>query len=255
MHNKTFAFCALCSVVGGFAAAASAVTVNLATGNSGTANGATFNWVDAQSTGSGVIDPFVRIERANADQVQGFNTSARPLNFDELTSATFTHDLLLGNVPIVNGKYEFLLDINQTSANPLLSLDRIEIYTRSTAVTGINMTGLTDSSNLSGLGDLRWSLDSGTDGDSVVELDYSRNSGSGSGDMKMYVPVSFFQGDLGSRSVYLYSHFGVPNANNDGYEEWAIRLGSSIAAPLPSASLMGVTGLLGLGAMRRRIRR
>ncbi|HEV8379587.1 MAG TPA: hypothetical protein VGP99_12110, partial [Tepidisphaeraceae bacterium] len=56
--------------------------------------------------------------------------------------------------------------------------------------------------------------------------------------------------------VYLYSSFGVPNDNNDGYEEWAAVVGPNTPSgvPLP-ASVWGGMALLGLmGAAKIRSR-
>ena len=96
-------------------------TVDLTTGAAAgmqSVNGGFVTWTASQPTGSGFIDSFVRVS-ANTDCVQGYNTDSRPLQFDENTSATFTHDLLLSAVPIVNiggvNYREFLLDINQTA--------------------------------------------------------------------------------------------------------------------------------------------
>src|SRR5687767_13014726 len=50
------------------------------------------------AAGSGNINAFVRIGN-NTDVVQGYNTSARPLEFDEKTDAQDTRDLLLSEVP------------------------------------------------------------------------------------------------------------------------------------------------------------
>ena len=53
-----------------------------------------------------------------------------------------------------------------------------------------------------------------------AKLNYRLNSGSGSGDMFFYVRNSLFTG--ANTWVYLYSSFGSPNNNNDGFEEWAV---------------------------------
>jgi len=252
MKNIGSSLCAVLCIGAGLAATASAVDVNLVTANSGSANGANFVWVDAQPTGSGVIDPFVRVSAADQDVVQGYNSSARPLAYDENTSPTFTKDIQLSSVPIVNGFYEFLLDINQTNADPILSLFEIQIYTRASAL-ATNPNGGNDPTTINfggALGTLRYDLDSGINGDSKVQLDYSRNAGSGSGDMLMYVPVGLFGPE--SDFVYLYSAFGLPDNNNDGFEEWALRERVGSVIPLPTAGAMGLAGLCGLGAVRRR---
>jgi len=57
--------------------------------------------------------------------------------------------------------------------------------------------------------------------------------------------------------LYLYSKFGDPNGNNDGYEEWAAVVGPNTPSgvPLP-ASLWGGVALLGaMGAAKIRSRR
>ena len=63
---------------------------------------------------------------------QGYNTDARPLQFDENKSPQFTRSLTLGEVPVVNVggvEYrEFLLDINQKSSASLLSLDEVRVF-------------------------------------------------------------------------------------------------------------------------------
>ena len=123
--------------------------------------GAIWTTVDQQSTGTGVIDSFVRIS-GNDDQVDGHNTSGRPLKNDENNSPQFTRDLQLANVPLVtldlagtanDGQYyEFLLDINQESNDPLLSLSQVKICLGSTG-------GLTASNTCPGT--LEYQMDSG----------------------------------------------------------------------------------------------
>ena len=109
------------------------VTLDLTAGGSGslTANDI-YSTNDLQAAGSGVIHSFVRINPGGGqDFEQGYNTDFRPLQYDENTSAVFTRSLLLADVPIVHiGAFdyrEFLLDINQTNADPLLTLDRVVI--------------------------------------------------------------------------------------------------------------------------------
>ena len=209
-------------------------------GASATINGAYFIEASAASTGTGVIQSFVRIQ-ASGDE-EGYNTDARPLEFDENSSATFTHSLLLNSVPIVNlggtDYREFLLDINQTHNNPLLSLDKIEIYQASAG----NLTGYP------ALGTKIYDLDTGED--NWIKLDYSLNSGSGSGDMFAYIPSSLFDGDY----VYLYSKFGTSIPSNDGFEEWAVRTAAEPppVVPVPGAVLLGLLGLCAAGLKLRK---
>ena len=149
--------------------------------------------------------------------------------------------------------YEFLLDINQQGANPLLSLDMIQIYTRSTAlVTANTLAALTAGPSV-----LRYDLDAGDVGNEI-RLNYSLNSGSGSGDMFAYIPQTAFGAAQGSDFVYFYSMFGAKGgdyAENDGFEEWAVRTpGTPPTNRVPDGgatlALLGLA-LSGLGIARR----
>ena len=190
-----------------------------------TANGALFQSTNIQPTGTGVIDPFLTIQRTGTEQ--GYNTEAKKYQFDEKRQ-NYTNALPLNSLQAVtiNGiqYYQFLLDINEPNNDPenLLSLNKVQLYLGNTdSPTGFNGTGFATPSALV------YNLDGA--GDKTIELDYNLNSGSGSGDMYMYVPKSLF--DTVSTSnpsyqfVYLYSAFGDPNGSAAGFEEWAARKG------------------------------
>lgn len=238
---------AICAATTG---ATSAATLDLtAASASGFINGAFFTNTDVGSTGTGVIQPFVRVQDNGI--ADGYNATARPLMPDVNSSPTFTHDLQLTAVPQVTlggiAYYEFLLDINQTNNNPLLSLDKIQLYTRATALTEAD-----DLADLTGSSALRYDLDSGEN--STILLNYDLNSGSGSGDLFAYFPVSAF----GSSTDYLYfySMFGETGGDyeeNDGFEEWAVREpGTPNRVPDggTTIALLGMA-LLGLGGVRK----
>jgi hypothetical protein len=198
-------------------------------GSAGMINDAIFRQYDARPTGTGVINSFVRLQAAGAKATveQGYNTDARPLQFDENKSPQFTRSLHLGDVPLVNiggvPYREFLLDINQKSSQPLLSLDELRLYVSDSAsLTGYNAAAKT----LGGLAPV-YDLDAG--GDNWVKLDYRLNSGSGAGDMLFYVPDRLFGASGSAANVYLYSKFGVNLAGNAGFEEWAA--GKSLLTP------------------------
>lgn len=207
---------------------ARAETIDLVNNTSGIAPGALFYQTQQQPTGTGVIDPFVRIQRTGTEQ--GYNTDVAKqsdFQFDE-KFGIWTHSLPLNTLQSVTmgGKtyYQFLLDVNETATDTgrLLSLNEVQIYL---AATG-NRTDFTDGKGFGANGnksDLVFDLDSGNV-DRTVELDYKLNSGSGSGDMYMYIEKSLFDAAYAKNGygyVYLYSAFGDPNGSDAGFEEWA----------------------------------
>jgi hypothetical protein len=217
-------------------------------GAAGVAAGALFKQIDPQPTGTGHIDPFLRLQSSGvATTTEGYNTSARPFEFDEKNPLGFTHDLLLSDVGVfaIEGvEYrEFLLDINESSGRDreTVSLDRLMIFE---APAG-GRTGFPF------LGTLVYDLDAGGI-DRWIKLDYSLNHGSGSGDMASYVRADLF---TGLDYVYLYSRFGDHHAVDAGFEEWWTRDGAAAASvPEPSLMLMLGAGFAAVMA-RRRIRR
>jgi hypothetical protein len=242
---------------------AGAVEYSLLTANSSQLiNGAYFTNADPQSTGTGVISSFVRLQ--NSPTQEGYNASARPVMPDVNTSPTFTRDIQLSEVPVVvnpagapaGSYYEFLLDINQI-ANPTtsyISLNKLQIYTAANALTTANtLTALTSNATL------RYDMDAGTD--NRVQLNYDLNPGSGAGDLFVYVPVGAFGGAGPTSYVYLYSHFGTEAGGtsypaNDGFEEWAVRVGTPTTVPDGGATaiLLGCA-MLALPLVRRRMKR
>src|SRR5262245_6674268 len=235
---------------------ASATIVDLINNQTGAAAGAQFWRADFQSAGTGYIDPFVRLRHDNGPpnnghsprgEEQGYNTSGRPTQYDELTDGNYTRDLLFSQIPTVfiegTAYKQFILDINEpnSGAQSLLSLDQVNIYTSPTG----GQTGLEST-----LGILRWSLSISLDNPNVVTLDYNINSGSGQGDMQMYVPLANFNGVQDTDFVYLYSYFGhwqpTDFQTGDGFEEW------SVLTPVPGPGSLGVLAAAALVGLRRR---
>ncbi len=189
--------------------------LDLAThGAIGTLNGGIFRQFDAQPTGTGIIDSFVRIQSIKGAVQQGFNSDYRRVQFDENTSPQFDRSLPLSEVPKVDiggvVYREFLLDINQKASQPLLSLDEMRIYMgNAPSLTGYD-TGTQQLAGLNAVYDLGAA--------NGILLDARLNQGSGKGDMLAYIPDSLC---TGGSYVYLYSKFGVNNTSNGGFEEWA----------------------------------
>ena len=213
-------------------------------GDAAAAGGAIVRQSDAQPTGSGNIHSFVRIQGAanGGGSEQGYNTDARPLQFDENKSPQFTRSLTLGRVPVVTVdgvRYrEFLLDINQKSSSPYLSLDEVKVF-----VGGANLSGYAPASagSPARLGGQTAAFDLDAAGDVSVRLDARLGSGSGAGDMTLLVPDAAFGGAGGDTSVYLYSKMGTqPGAGaNGGFEEWAVRSVPQAPPPAATSSLAG----------------
>jgi len=260
-----------------------AVTVNLTTAGATATPTAVIGGVfrveqiDPQSTGTGVIDSFVRIQDNGNEE--GYNTDlGTPL---DTKAGNFTHSLLLSSVPIVDigGTLyrQFLLDINQNTGgdNEFITLNQIQIFLAPSDMlhTGLIPAGATTPPEIAFAGTtevFRMNEDTNT-GFTQILMDYSLNAGSGSGDMFLYVLNSAFTG-LGTQNLILYSQFGDDpdgpggafgnGGTNDGFEEWAVLLPEGSPDPNPPPSLPEPTslaiwclGLVAAGFGARRMRK
>ena len=164
------------------------------------------------SSGTGLIQAIVRVQDPGSGDgfENGYNSSARPVAYEENTSPNFTTSLVLNSVPIVTidgvQYYEFRLDINQLSGTQSkLSLDEIKLY--SSDVSDGQATGTIGGTWFTDHATLVYDMDGS--GNSSVLLDSTNSTGSGSSDMFFYVPVSNFNGaDPDVTYVTLYSEFG-----------------------------------------------
>jgi hypothetical protein len=239
-RHSTCLFGALLVVALG-ASAGLATTIDLTDGpgTSGVANGGYFEFYDFQAAGTGVLEPFVRIQHNGTEE--GYNTSAEDLPFDE-KPGPWTHDLLLSDVPIVysNGGafLEFILDINEAApaSQRLLSLDRILIFT--------SPIGSQNTTDLPSLGALRFDLDGA--GDSYIIMDYTNAVGSGETDLRALIPLDSFAGAAPTDYLYFYSQFGTNHASNAGFEEWNV-----VAIPEPGSAVLTLLALVSLIRRRR----
>ena len=208
-------FTSLATLLVLLAAPAFATTVDLTTPNShGFIGSAEFSTNDRQSAGTGVIEPFLRVQ-ANPTE-HGFNSDG-PLNGDlsQVKGGTWTHSVAVEDLAIQNfgsgDVIQLFLDVNQAGSSPLISLDELRLYTASSP----NITSLAQL----GFENLVYDMGFGN----RVLLNHNLESGSGSGDMTALVPASGLAGH-DAEYFYLYCKFGTsgaPYTANSGFEEWA----------------------------------
>lgn len=232
--------------------------------------------ISPQSTGTGVIDSFLRVQ-ANGSE-QGYNTSTGTPYDDK--AGNFTRALSLSEVPTVtiNGVVyrQFLLDINQTTPGTLLNLNQIEIFANNgdpacpapASTCGTTVTGGGAMNNFPTLAfpgspsSPIFEMSAGGIGgtQSTILMNFTLNPGSGAGDMFLYVPNVDF---TGLTNVILYSQFGNPpgaNPSDDGFEEWAVLKPSGspcvgaceVNVPEPGSLILLGTGMAVLGLLKRK---
>ena len=116
--------------------------------------------------------------------------------------------------------YMFILDINQTGPNPLLSLNQVQIYANAGdpgagCVAGLDEASAGNFANLTtGCGTEVFTISNNTVGtDYELQLNYALNAGSGSGDYQFLIAKSAFAGIPLTSNIILFSQFGNPNGD------------------------------------------
>ena len=234
------------------ASLAQATTVDLINNDQGTITNqygtAIFQFTQPQPTGTGYIDPFLRVQASPTEQ--GYNTSGGT-PFDD-KAGPWTHDITFSDLQstavTVGGTlyFKILVDLNEPNgAQSTISLENLQFYTSG--------QGSKTTTDLSQLGILRYSLDT-AGGDNTVLFDAARNHGSGSGDAFFYIPASAFAGTNANDFVYMYVNFGnADNTTAGGFEEFTLVRN---LAPVPEMSaLFPIIGLLVAVGSTRILRR
>lgn len=215
---------------------AHAAILDLETNGSGFINGAYFAVNSQNPVGTGVYNPFLTLQ-ANPME-QGYNSSTG--NFDTTREPQWNHEIRFSDLEIttLNGiqYFGFQVDINEPNggSQSIISLDALRIYTSATLQnsTSTNGQGLFNGS----LGTLRYNLG----GNSVLYND--QMSGSGQGDINIYIPVSAFAGTQANDYVYMYQRWGSTDSSQGGFEETSLIRGIT---PIPELStFFPLVGLL-----------
>jgi hypothetical protein len=222
---------------------AHAVVLDLGSDGSGSINGALFSVNRDRPTGTGVYNPFLTLQSNGFEQ--GYNSSTP--NFDTKREPQWNHEIRFSDLQVttLNGiqYFGFSVDVNEpNNANAsLISLEGLRLYTSATLQnsTSTNSSGMFNGS----LGTLRYDLDLGG-GNSVLYND--RNSGSGSGDIDIYIPVSYFAGTGANDYVYMYQLWGnADGMTSGGFEETRLIAGAVVPelnALFPIVGLMVAVG-------------
>ncbi len=252
MIKRNFTAALIAAGILTIASLAQATTVDLINNDQGTITNqygtAIFQFTQPQPTGTGVIQPFLRVQ-ANGTE-QGYNTSGGT-PFDD-KAGPWTHDIqfsdLQSTAVTVGGTlyFKILVDLNEPNgAKSTISLENLQFYT--------SATGSKTTTDLSSLGTLRYSLDT-AGGDNQVLFDAGRNHGSGSGDAYFYIPATAFAGTNANDFVYMYVNFGNSDVTTaGGFEEFTLVRN---LAPVPEMSaLFPIIGLLVAVGSTRILRR
>jgi len=222
------------------------VTTDLSAGGTATINGADWSTVDPHSTGTGVFEPFVRIQGNGVES--GYNTDGT-LEFDTKASI-WTHSLKLSDLQAdVAGYYVFVLDADQIAneRSSKLSIDSLIISLED----GPALTGYPGNPNSNFGGPVVYDLDGGGV-DRSVTIDYAlQGVGSGTGDLSVLIPAGLFSGTT-NNYIYLYSEMGTYFGANDGPEEWHALAGGTPTIPAPGAVILASMGIGLVGWLRQR---
>ena len=224
------------------------------------------------STGTGVFEPFVRIQEPSKHRdglENGFNTDANhpEINFDTKDGSSWTRSVQFGELGVIDGYYVLQLDANQTSkstaADNQILITQMEIFIgdglsnpeasntgiSGTGYSGTLFDGISNGDNLLGQFPV-WSLNDAThDWDVLLQAsicDSNGQCGSGHGDLDVFIPQSLLGIHDPTDNFVLYTEYA---GANDGFEEW--RFNSASSVPEPGMVALLLAGLPALGLFRK----
>ena len=235
MIKRNFAAALVAAGMFGIASLSQATVLNLGSSGSGTVGGALFQTNNDHPTGTGVYNPFLTVQ--NSPWEQGYNSSVG--NFDTKREPQWNHEIRFSDLQTttINGTayFGFSVDVNEPGGNKSgISLNGLSVWTSSTLQnsTSTDANGFFNGS----LGILRYDL-----GDNSVLYD-DQNTGSGGGDINIFIPVSLFGNASANDYVYMFQRWGNTDSSQGGFEETALIRG---LAPVPEMSaFFPIVGLL-----------
>lgn len=232
------------------------------------------------STGTGVFEPFVRIQATGSSSLrvsaqeggqQGFNTDAKEpgINFDT-KSGKWTHSITFSDLQAgQGGGYIALsLDANEpggarTEINQI-DISEIQIFAGDSRFANPEENAKENGFVVPDPGNGILNLGTGArllyDLDSVADVtvrldasvcDAAGQCGSGHGDMTMLIPDHYFVGKVkDDEQIVFFSRYALAGGASGGFSEW--RVGPPI--PEPNAALVFAVGGLIVGTAVRRLR-
>ncbi|MGG5823335.1 DUF7507 domain-containing protein [Falsiroseomonas sp. HW251] len=206
---------------------------NLTSGGTATINGAVFVAEFDSGTGSGVLQPFVRIQEsgtengANNDPALGQFEDVKPAFLSLVTVNSLAALPATPDIPFES--YAFVLDIGEPGGKAsLITLETLKVFVSSKATLYYSNGDWHDAALGGSVVSLTpiYDLDAGLGGNTSVLLDGDLvGSGNGKTDLGVFIPTSLF---TGGQYVYLYSEF---SGTDGSFEEWAGIWADTIPTP------------------------
>jgi hypothetical protein len=183
-------------------------------GATGSINGVIFQQYNAKApanAANGNVQSFLRLDDGGSER--GYNTDARPLQFDESRNAKVTHSIKVSDLPLVTiggVQYrELVLDVNEpTGRNSKISLDELQFFVSNDPKLHNYNAGKDTLGGVKAVWDMgnRW-----------VSMDAALNNRVGTGDILVDIPASLL---TGGTYFALYSKFGTHQKADGAYEQW-----------------------------------